>query len=169
MNTVKKCLLLTTCLMVLTATVAHARSKTDVALFNGSDVNNLDAAQRTGALCAIGPQGRNNNFSYSVAVTNDSPDRRGFWVIYADGTEMPYRIAPGLSFSLHQAAGSNEAVRIDADAGIYGAVSAFGRDVYCLSCDTLEGDEECDLIINTSDPQGTVIAPGSGDIEVEGQ
>ena len=147
------------------STVAHARSKTDVALFNGADTTNLDLAERTGALCAVGEQNRNgNNFSYSVAVTNDSDVRLGFWVMYSDGTEMPYRIAPGLSFSLSQAGGSNTAVRIDAGAGTYGAVSAFGRDVFCISCDTLEGDAECDQIINTPDPQNTDVTPGTGPI-----
>lgn len=147
------------------STLVHARSKTDVALFNGANTTNLDAAGNTGALCAVGPQNRNsNNFSYSIAVTNDSQDRLTFWVMYSDGSEMPYRIAPGLSFSLSQAGGSNTAVRVDAAAGIYGAVSAFGRDVFCISCDTLEGDAECDQIINTPNPQNTDVTPGTGPI-----
>ncbi len=139
---------------------AHAGNgeKSDFALFDGTNPDNLDADEQTGALCGIARGNRlqlRKSFVYYVTVTADDPDvDREVRVVYLDGDFVRYKIPLDGSFAFAQAGGAGEfdaAVRIVVDKNVSGSVSARGKkEVFCLSCDELgDGDAACDAIIPT--------------------
>lgn len=154
--------------------IANAGSgqKSAFALFDGSDVNDLDVDLQTGALCGIKKGRRNGNgngnginlqikkaFVYYVTVTaNDSEDPpevdRVVRVVNLDGDSVVYKIPRNGSFAFTQVAGSGDAdaaIRIVADENVSGSVSALGKSgIFCLSCgENGDGDAACDEIIDT--------------------
>ncbi len=142
---------------------AKSGEKSDFALFDGTNPANLDANDKTGALCGIAKGGnpnkrllRGKSFVYYVTVTADDPSvDREVRVVYTDGDFVRYKIPLDGSFAFAQAGGAGEfdaAIRIVVDKNVSGSVSARGnKGVFCLSCDELgDGDAFCDTIIPTS-------------------
>ena len=142
---------------------AKSAEKSDFALFDGTNPANLDANDKTGALCGIAKKGNPNkplqnrkSFVYYVTVTADDPSvDREVRVVYTDGDFVRYKIPLDGSFAFAQAGGAGEfdaAIRIVVDKNVSGSVSARGnKGVFCLSCDELgDGDAFCDTIIPTS-------------------
>lgn len=139
---------------------AHAGNgeKSDFALFDGTDVANLDADDQTGAVCGIAKGNKlqkKKSFVYYVTVTaDDETVDREVRVVYLDGDFVRYKIPLNGSFAFAQAGGSGEfdaAIRIVADENVSGSVSARGKSgVFCISCDeTGDGDAACDAIVPT--------------------
>ena len=134
-------------------TVANAADKSDLALFDGTNVSNTDP----GALCGAGKPEKlkkGKSFTYHIAVTNFGDDDAEIKVIYEGDLDfVRYIVRKGTSFSLSQAGGGpggfDRAIRVDADDDIAGAVSIKGRSqVFCISCDEdADGDSGCDDLI----------------------
>jgi len=119
---------------------AGGETASDFALFDGTNTdNNTDP----GALCGVSANNKTlktgQAFTYYVAVTNDDNVNREIKVIYTDGDFVRYIIPPEGSFSFSQAAGGpggfDAAIRVDADVNVSGSMSAFGHQVFCISCD----------------------------------
>ena len=143
-----------------TAVAGGPKGFSDFALFDGTNPDNLDGDGQTGALCGVADDGVlqiEKSFTFHVAVTADTEDAKEIKVIFRDGDFVRYKLPTNGSFSLSQAAGSNEfdvALRVVTTANVSGWVSAQGKSgVFCVSCDE-EGDTDafCDLIIPTPTP-----------------
>jgi len=89
---------------VASAATASGGTRTDFALFDGTD----PASGETGAACGAKLGGTTNNpvaFTYHVSVSNWSDSLKVLRVVYRDGAMARYQIPPGTSFSLTQSAG----------------------------------------------------------------
>ena len=144
--------------------IAHAGTKSDFALFDGTNPLNLDAAGKTGAICGMTNKSGDElkplkSFVYYVTVTvDDAVVDREIKVVYTDGDFVRYKLTNDQSFSMSQAGGSgvfDAAIRVVADKNVSGSVSIQGKKsffnrVFCVSCDELaDGDAFCDTIIPT--------------------
>src|SRR6185295_11803044 len=103
----------------VSAPVYAKKTRTDFALFDGTNPANADA----GALCFVNRGRAPSPWTFHVSVS--SFGGTGFKLIYKDGDFVPFQVPSGTSFSLSQAGGSNNsstAVRIDnsQDAGAAG-------------------------------------------------
>jgi len=135
------------------APVDAANRKTDFALFDGTNPDNVDA----GVVCHVDRLQTGKPWNFHVAVSSFGGTQ--FRLIYRDGDFVPFNVPTGTSFSLSQSAGvnaSSTAIRVDNSndagaAGVAGAVSAEGINgtkVTCISCDAdSDGDAACDDIV----------------------
>ena len=134
--------------------VDKKKSKSDFALFDGTNAANLDAGGKTGVLCGVSNKDGDalrpgKEFTYYFSVTSDAAAAAECKVIYTDGDSVRYKIPVGTSLNISQAGGSgvfDAAVRLDCDADISGAGSIIGQKrSFCISCDA--AGSVCDIII----------------------
>jgi hypothetical protein len=87
---------------------AAGGGRTDFALFDGTDPQNVEFGAQCGATLG---GGQAVQFTYYVTVSNWSTETKVLRVLYADGEEMArYQIPPGTSFAFTQAAGGTAGV-----------------------------------------------------------